>query len=143
MASAALSSCDKGEEHPIPDVGVYFTINILSDPEFFDLRVSGHGMIINASSVGLGSLGYGNSGLIIFNSGGNSFLVYDRTCPHDIPNIVKVDLENSNIGKCPVCESRYVLPSYGNPANGSASRWALKEYRARYNPNTGDVFVHN
>ena len=137
-------SCKPEERHPIPEVYVNFTINILSDPEFYSLRTPGNSAVITNSTLGYLSLGYSNSGVIVYNAGDGEFFAFDRTCPHDIPKIVVVQIEPAGIyAECPECGSMFVLPSMGYPSIGSPSKWPLKEYSAIYNPNTGEIYITN
>ncbi len=139
-----FSSCGNNDDHPIPDINVDFSINLVYDPEFFYLQTQGSAGIIHSSDIGYLSLGYNDNGIIIYNAGFNEFYAFDCTCPYDLPDNVAVELSEINgIAVCPVCSSQYVFPSMGVPTLNSPARWALKEYKAYYNPNTGDLFVSN
>ena len=135
--------CEKYSQHPIPDVFVNFTINILYDPEFIRLQAQNNSINITSNTIGVVVLGYDNNGVIVYNAGGE-FYAFDRTCPYDYPEsiIVKTD-PTSGLVTCPECESIYVLPSRGAPTLDGPASFPLKEYRAFYNPNTGDINVYN
>ncbi|MBN1951350.1 MAG: hypothetical protein JW801_09100 [Bacteroidales bacterium] len=138
------SSCEEEKQHPIPDVYINFSINLFDDPQYFRLNDLGATMVVNNEDLGVLSLGYFNNGVIIHNNGDGEFFVYDRTCPHDIPDNIAIETETySVLGTCPECGSIYVFSSMGAPADGSVSNWSLKRYQAVFNPNTGDLFVSN
>lgn len=137
------SGCEKYAQHPIPDVYVNFTINILYDPEFIRLQAQNNAIEITNSTIGVIALGFDNNGVVVYN-GGDEFYAYDRTCPYDYPESIIVDTDpTSGLATCPVCESIYVLPSRGAPTTDGPASFPLKEYKAYYNPNTGDVSVIN
>jgi hypothetical protein len=103
-----FSSCKREDQHPVPDVYVNFTINLMDDPEFFQLRTQGNAVIIKSSTIGTLSLGYNNNGVLIYNNGDGEFYAFDCTCPYDLPVNVAVELSNiSGIAVCPVCASQY------------------------------------
>jgi hypothetical protein len=137
-----FSSCKPEEVHPIPDIYMNFTINLMDDPEFFFLQTQGNAAIIRSYSIGALSLGYNDNGIIIYNSGFYEFMAFDATCPYDLPQNVAVDIsEISGVATCPVCGSQYVFTSMGTPTLNSPARWPLKEYNASYNPNTGSLTI--
>jgi len=137
------SGCEKYSQHPIPDVYVNFSINILYDPEFIRLQAQNNAMVITNNTIGAVALGYDNNGVIIYN-GGDEFFAFDLTCPYDYPKSIKVEVGlNSGLATCPVCGSIYVFPSRGTPTTDEPATFPLKEYKAYYNPNTGDVSVYN
>lgn len=143
-AGLISSSCEQPREHPIPDVYVSFSIDLYNDPEFFRLNTQGASAVITSSTLGALSLGYLNNGIIIYNAGDGEFLAYDRTCPHDLPESVALEVEAYSVfATCPVCGSEYVFTSMGAPSYGSPSNWALKSYQAVFNPNTGILMVSN
>ena len=144
-ASLISSSCEENKQHPIPDVYVNFTINVKEDPEFFRLQNQGSVAIITSSSIGALSLGYLNNGIIVYYAGDYEYMAFDRTCPHDLPANIAVEIEDnfSASATCPQCSSVYVFPSMGTPSVGSQSNWPLKEYKTIFNPNTGSLNVSN
>ena len=139
-----FSSCKKEEENPVPYVYVNFTINLMNDPEFFFLQTQGSTAVIKSSTIGAISLGYNDNGVIIYNEGFYQFLAFDCTCPYDLPSNVAVKAsEFDGVATCPVCGSKYVFSSSGVPTLDSPAKWPLKEYKAFYNPNTGDLVISN
>lgn len=137
------SGCEKYTPNPIPDVYVNFTINILYDSEFIRLQAQNNSMVITNNTLGVLALGYNNNGVIIYNAGGE-FYAFDRTCPYDYPKSIVVEADpNSGLATCPECGSVYVFPSRGAPTTSGPASFALKEYKAYYNPNTGDINVFN
>ena len=138
VLALTLTMCAENFEHPVPNTYVSFSFS-LSDPLYKTLSVPDNSMLITSAMRGSQSLGYGNSGVLVYNSG-NSFYAFDATCPHDIPTIVATEL-SEGIAECPVCGSRYVLAGGGDPTSDSPSQYSLKAYKADYNPNTFEVFV--
>ncbi|MGD2034929.1 MAG: hypothetical protein PVF73_07730 [Bacteroidales bacterium] len=137
------SGCEKYKNHPIPEVYLNFSINILYDPEFIRLQAQNNSMVITNNTLGILSLGYNNNGILVYNAGGE-FYAFDRTCPYDYPESIIVESDGtSGIATCPVCGSVYVLPSRGAPSLEGPATFPLKEYNAFYNPNTGNVNVYN
>ena len=136
------SGCEKYEKHPIPSVFVNFSINLLYDPEFIHLQAQNNSQVITNNTLGILSLGYNNNGIIIYNAG-FEFYAFDRTCPYDYPQSVIVESNGSNTATCPECGSVYVFPSMGAPTLDGPATFPLKEYKAYYNPNTGDLNVFN
>ncbi|MBN1599889.1 MAG: hypothetical protein JW894_16455 [Bacteroidales bacterium] len=139
-----ILSCEKTVQHPVPEVPVNFSINIQTDPEFFDLQAPGNSVVVTNYTLGLSYLGYDNNGLIIYNAGGYEFYVFDRTCPHDIPESIIVESDGtSGMATCPECVSIFVFASGGSPTVDSPSEFPLKQYHSYYNPNTYELFVYN
>jgi len=140
--SLICAGCKKEERHPVPDVQVYFHINLQSDPEFFQLLTSGSSMVITSTMLGVSYIGYNNNGVIVYCGGDGEYLAYDRTCPYDMPKSIQVTTDGSSgVAVCPSCNSTYVFASRGAPTTNSSAHWPLKEYRTSFNPNTGDLVV--
>lgn len=137
------SSCDRKSNQTIPNVYVSFTINILTDPEFIRLQAQGNSIAITNITLGLQTLGYNNNGVIVYNAGGYEYYAFDCTCPFDYPSSIKVLSDGDGIATCPQCKSRYVLQSSGMPSTAGPATIPLKEYKAIYNPNTGELWVYN
>ncbi len=139
-----FEGCRKDDGDVIPDVYVNITINVLTDPEFIELRAPGNSEIVSHSSVGLTTLGYKNNGLIIYNAG-DDFYAFDRTCTHEFPdeNIAVELVDHGGTAVCPVCGSVYVLPSDGLPTLDGPAIYPLKSYSTYYNPNTGQLQIYN
>ena len=141
--SLLLFSCDRAEKHPLPGVPVNFIINVYNDAEFIKLRAIGNSQEIKAYMLGYATLGYDNNGVIVYNNSGDEYYAFDMTCPFDLPNSVAVELDGSSVAICPQCGTHYILPSNGYPSTEGPGKWPLKQYRAFFNPNTGDVQVSN
>jgi hypothetical protein len=143
LLTSLSSSCEKAIQQPIPNVYVSFSINILSDPEFIMLQAQGNSIVITNNTIGAQTLGYNNNGVIIYNAGGDNFYAFDCSCPFDFPNNVRVISDGDGVATCPVCNSKYVLQSSGIPTTTGPATIPLKEYKATYIPNTGDLSVYN
>ena len=137
-----IVQCDDVDTFELPNVYVDFTINIETDVQYYKLQNAGTGMVINAADVGKVSLGYNNNGIILYNLG-DGFYAFDRTCPHDYPASVAVTTDGGATAVCPECNSVFILPSLGVPANGSLSKYPLVQYRASHNLNSGSIHVYN
>ena len=138
------SSCEKQQQHPVPSGLANFTINIETDPEFFLLNAIGHSMEISNTMVNTFNLGFDNNGVIVYNAGDAEFYVFDRTCPYDMPKSIAVETNTtSGIATCPECGTEYILPSMGSPTFEGPGTWPLREYKAYFNINTGELQVYN
>jgi nitrite reductase/ring-hydroxylating ferredoxin subunit len=135
--------CDNPDQFEIPGVYLRFSINIDNDVEYYGLQAAGSSMEITAQAVGITSLGYDNNGVIVFNNGGDEFYAFDRTCPYEFPESIAVNTEGAGSAKCPKCGSIYIFSALGIPADGSPSKYGLKEYRTEYNVATGSLLVYN
>ena len=127
----SLNSCNKEKNDVIPDVYVYFTLE-LSDPEFVNLNSTFGSALINSKTNNYGSsaAGFDGNGIIIF-GGVDQFYSYDRTCPHDYALTglsVKVNIVDLIYAECPNCHTKYALTAGGTPSSG-AGRYPLKNYR--------------
>jgi hypothetical protein len=135
-------SCTKEKEQIIPTVYVSFSINIQTDPTFIQLQALGNSYIVRYYDINnANTLGYNNNGIIVYNNG-DIFYAFDCTCPYDFPKSVAVTTDAA-IAECPVCHTRYVLPSSGLPDIEGPGVYPLKEYRTSYNINTGELSVFN
>jgi nitrite reductase/ring-hydroxylating ferredoxin subunit len=144
LLSGLSSSCEKRQEHPVPSTYVNFVINLQTDPEFIRLTAIGNSVEIFASTIGASLLGYDNNGVVIYNAGDDEFYAFDRTCPFDIPISVAIESDGTNgLATCPLCGTIYVFASEGRPTFDGPGTWALKKYRAYFNPNTGELHVYN
>jgi len=128
-------SCNDEKNDVIPDIRVNFTIDLATDPEFFDLYSNpGSSALIYASHyyLGIGTGGYDNNGIIIYNTGweGFEFYAFDRTCPHCyVTSSTSVAVNIDGIyAVCPVCNTNYAMPSSGAPTEAGPGRYYLKNY---------------
>lgn len=131
-----IASCKKSELDVIPNVLVDFTIDI-NDPEFISLNAITNYVLVDqyTNNFGYRAAGYDGNGIIVYRSGLDEFLAYDRTCPHDYSlsrTSIAVDtVKFENYVICPECNSRYVLPSFGAPSEGP-SKYPLKIYKTSF-----------
>lgn len=130
-------SCTKTKQEVIPYVLVDFTI-FLNDPYFLNLNAVGNHVLVDATTNNLGiyAAGYDGNGIIIYRAQPDEFFAFDRTCPHDFAlngSSVAVEIGDGEIfASCPVCGSKYALPSFGTPSEGP-SKYPLKVYRTSTN----------
>lgn len=113
-----LASC--GKENKIPMGYVNFTIEPNSS------------MYSNLNNVG----GYeyfigGYKGVLVFRTGINDFVAFERACPFDHEVAVEVNKNNSNIIECPQCGSQFIY-IYGDIIKGPATTH-LRQYNTSYN----------
>lgn len=131
-----IDSCKKSELDVIPSVLVDFTLD-LNDPEFLSLAAITNYVLVDATTNnnGIYSAGYDGNGIIVYRAGLDEFFAFDRTCPHDYAlngTSVAVDtVTNENFVICPICDSKYILPSFGSPSEGP-SKYPLKIYRTSF-----------
>ena len=132
----SITGCRKSELDVIPDVLVDFTIDI-QDPAFLALQAITNYVLVDqyTNNFGYRSAGFDGNGIIVYRSGMDEFLAYDRTCPHDYAlnglSIAVDTIAYENYVICPECNSKYVLPSFGAPSEGP-SRYPLKIYRTSF-----------
>lgn len=139
-----LISCDREENDVIPDVYVYFTLDIRDFPNLsyisgsdtvdrFDIRVQS-----GRASAG----GYSESGIILYRHE-YGFYAMDMTCPHDFAvnnKVVRVKLDGI-FATCPSCQTVYQLPANGVPSAGPG-KYYLKNYKTDFSDNP-ILFVWN
>lgn len=123
-----LNSCnDNGDEFNdlLPMVQVNKTI-FLNNPEFIDLQVVG----------GWAYAQGGISGLIIYHSGVNSYVAYERSAPHLRPEACsRMVVNNSLTMECPCDDSVFNLLN-GSPMTDGV-RYPARQYRVlTTGPNT-------
>jgi hypothetical protein len=142
MVSGLLTmACNREKNDVIPDITVDFNINF-SDPEFFDFfQNPGSSFLISQSHTylypGIGTGGYDNNGIILYNTGMNDFefCAYDRTCPYCYTTrslSIAVTL-NGVYAECPECGTSYALPSFGTPTSAGPGQYPLKNYHTGLN----------
>ncbi len=143
LISLLTVSCNKEGNNIIPEVYVDFTINLGTDPQFFDLSAVGNYALIdeNTNNWGVSAAGFDGNGIIVFHSSLDEFFAYDRTCPYDyaingLSVAVNVDEDLINV-ICPQCSSKYSLFSFGTPVSGP-SKYPLKMYKTSFN----GQFIH-
>lgn len=131
-----IASCKKSELDVIPDVMVDFRLNI-QDPDFIALQAITNFVLVDqyTNNFGYRAAGYDANGIIVYRSGLDEFLAYDRTCPHDYAvnglSIAVDTVTYENYVICPECGTKYILPSFGTPTEGP-SRYPLKIYKTSF-----------
>lgn len=134
--------CEDIETDVVPYVYTDVSINIDTDAEFFSLQTTSNSLKLETHPEGKSSIGYDDNGIIIYHMNYRTlFYAFDATCPNDLPESVSLVVEGS-MATCPVCESVYILPSEGIPADGSVSRYYLKSYRTAFY-SSGDLKIYN
>jgi hypothetical protein len=132
-----LYSCSDEKNDVIPDITIDFRI-YFSDPEFFDLNnAPGSSALISSSHIhlGIGTGGYDNNGIIVYNSGleGFEYYAFDRTCPHcyvTASESIAVNVDGV-FAVCPRCNTLYAMGSSGMPQSGPG-QYYLKNYNTDY-----------
>lgn len=123
-----LFSCNDNSDQfntILPEVPVNKTI-FLNNPEFIDLQVVGGW----AYSQG------GISGIVIYHSGINTYLAYERSAPHLSPEACsQMSVKNSLTMECPCDDSVFNILN-GAPMTDGVN-YAAKQYRVlNTGPNT-------
>jgi Rieske Fe-S protein len=108
------SSCDKINESPIPDVPVYFEVNLTIANE---LNVPGNSLFFP---------GQGFGGVIVYCEVPGSWYAFDAACTYEASRSCIVKSEGV-LADCPCCKSQFVLLSGASPIKGPAAL-NLKQY---------------
>jgi nitrite reductase/ring-hydroxylating ferredoxin subunit len=129
------ASCQNNKNDVIPDVYVYFNMDLTNDILFRDLTSVGNSVIVNylTNNWGYASAGYDSSGVIVYRSAEDEFSAYDRTCPYDYVvnnKTVRVNVDFT-MAVCPACSTTYALSAYGQPYSGPG-RYPLKNYKTKF-----------
>lgn len=138
------TACEKNKNDVIPDVYINFYLD-LEDPEFLDLRFITNSLIVTSATnnIGPNSAGFSGNGIIVYHSTTDTYLAFDRTCPHDYVNggeAIKVVVDFVS-AVCPVCETNYALSSGGEPVSGPG-KYYLKNYRTSFDGRFIRVWNH-
>ncbi len=128
LLTLAFFSCnDNSDEFNriLPDVPVNKTI-FLNNPEFINLQVVG-GWAYSSGGI---------SGIIIYHSGINNYLAYERSAPHLAPQACSQMLvKNSLTLECPCDDSVFNILNGGPMTDGV--NYPVKQYRVlTTGPNT-------
>ena len=116
-----LSSCDKDNRHPVPNVPVEFVINIEST-QHIELNAIG----------GWAYYTGGFRGIIIYRFSDVEFRAFDRACPvHPYDECAIVRVTDPPLATDECCNSTFLLID-GSPVSGPA-RHPLREYRTFLN----------
>jgi len=136
LLMSLFASCKKSELDVIPSVLVDFTLDI-QDPDFIALQAITNYVLVDqyTNNLGYRAAGFDANGIIVYRSGLDEFLAYDRTCPHDYAvnglSIAVDTVKFETYVLCPECGTKYVLPSFGSPSEGP-SRYPLKIYKTSF-----------
>jgi Rieske Fe-S protein len=123
-----ISSCDKINDSPIPNVHFTYTINMIIAN---DLSVPGNSVYF---------MGPGYGGIIVYCEMPGSWLAFDATCTYEASRTCIVKNEGV-LAECPCCESQFVLLSGAYPVRSPASV-PLKQYNVSLvNENT--LLIYN
>lgn len=135
LFTVALLSCSKYKNDVIPDVYVFFMIDLL-DPQFVNLNAFGESDTVNARTNNFGSsaAGFDSNGIIVYCGGPDEYYAFDRTCPHDYATnskSVQVSIVDNISAVCPECGTEYSLGAFGTPSSGPG-RYPLKNYKTSF-----------
>jgi Rieske Fe-S protein len=108
------SSCDKINQSPIPDVPVYFEVNLTIANE---LNVPGNSLYFP---------GIGFGGVIVYCEVPGSWYAFDAACTYEASRSCIVKNEGV-LADCPCCKSQFILISGAYP-NKSPATLPLKQY---------------
>ena len=114
ILAITVTSCDKINESPIPEVYVNLPINLNITNE----------LTIPGSSVYFPGIGFGGVIVTCFSYG--EWYAYDAACTYEVSPNCTVK-EDGGIAECPCCGSRYVLIGGGYTVKAPASV-PLKQY---------------
>ena len=123
----AFPSCDDTEDE-IPYVPVSKTIYLSEYPQ---LNIIG----------GLISIGNeGVNGIILYRESDNSFRAYERTCTHEPQGSCAVSpVNDTQIARCPCCDSEFYLSLQGDVKKGPATR-SLLQYETSFDGEKVRIF---
>jgi len=124
-----FASCDKENEHPVPNVPIYIEpIHVFP----------GEPLSVIYGKIIVPNTGYAGNGVLIVNigydeSGQYKFMAYDATCPYEVKQgcIVLEDKSSISLVECSCCESKYEI-TFGAVSVGP-SNYPLKTYRTAFN----------
>ena len=122
------TSCDRIINSPIPDVYVYFPINLSIVNE---LTVAGYSVYFS---------GVGYAGVIVCCEQPGVYYAYDAACTEEASRSCIVEAEGF-LAECPCCGSRYLLNSNGYPASPPTTI-PLKQYQVTV-LNAYELLVYN
>lgn len=121
--SLGLMSCSDNEEDPnilLPNVPVDQTV-FLNNPEYIDLQVPG----------GWAYTQGGIAGIVIYRSGTNNFVAFERSAPHYAPqNCSVMVVKNSIVMQCGCDGSEFSILN-GAPLTEGV-KVAARQYRADF-----------
>lgn len=137
---ASVTSCSSTTEPNTPVAPVYI-LRSLYEADLQALSSPG-GMVRLTQPRAIGErLGYGGI-LLVRSLVEEQFYAYDLACPHEIPNVIQLEISDLDIF-CPSCGSHYeVLHGSGAPLSGDA-RSPLRKYKTQYLSTTNQIRVTN
>jgi nitrite reductase/ring-hydroxylating ferredoxin subunit len=124
------AGCGKDDGSYIPSVTVNFQ-SPLADPKLTQLGSAGGAVVIN---------GYGVAGLIIYRTGGGSYVAYDRCSSYQPEKRCAVVIDDTGLTATDPCSGSKFLLSDGSPVKAPATR-SLKPYSVYVN--NFNIFVSN
>ncbi len=132
--------CDRINNHPIPDVGVYFTINLIIE----------NALMVPGNSVYFPLAGYGGV-IISCEQPGSVYYAFDAACPNEAIRSCRV-LRDEPLDNCPCllnnltltctcCESQFLVFN-GTLIRGPATT-SLKQYNVTLLNNATTLLIYN
>lgn len=119
---AILTACKKDAEDEIPNVSVYFTID-LNDAPYAPLNAVGGSVNVTG----------GVKGIVIYRKSQEEYNAFDRNCSYQpLDDCARIETDSTlNTATDPCCGSRFQLVD-GTPVKGPAVK-PLKAYRTSLN----------
>jgi nitrite reductase/ring-hydroxylating ferredoxin subunit len=125
-----FAGCGKDDGSYVPNVSVNFQAP-LNDPRLVKLNSAGGAVTIS---------GYGIAGLIIYHTGGDNYVAYDRCSSYQPEKRCAVTLDDTGLTATDPCSGAKFLLSDGSPVKAPATR-SLKPYSVYVN--NFNIFVSN
>jgi nitrite reductase/ring-hydroxylating ferredoxin subunit len=125
-----VAGCGKDDGSYIPTVSVNFQAS-LNDPRLLKLSSAGGAVAIN---------GYGVAGLLIYRTGADSYVAYDRCSSYQPEKRCAVTVDDTGLTATDPCSGAKFLLSDGSPVKAPATR-SLKPYSVYVN--NFNIFVSN
>jgi nitrite reductase/ring-hydroxylating ferredoxin subunit len=126
----SVAGCGKDDGSYIPTVSVNFQAS-LNDPRLLKLSSAGGAVTIN---------GYGIAGLLIYRTGADSYVAYDRCSSYQPEKRCAVTVDDTGLTATDPCSGAKFLLSDGSPVKAPATR-SLKPYSVYVN--NFNIFVSN
>lgn len=123
-----VSSCDKVNESPVPEVYVSFSVN---------LSIANELVNPNGSQF---FPGHGFGGVIVYCESPGTWYAYDAACTYEASRNCIVENDGA-LAVCPCCESQFILLGGGSPASPPASV-PLKQYNVSI-MNNNSIYIYN
>ncbi len=123
-----LLSCNKEDEHPVPNVPVEYHTNVLHH------NLNNPGMSAQIT-------GHGYRGLFIYRLSMTEVRAYDRACPEDPACTLNISDSSAELVESSCCASTYILTD-GSPVQNH-SGYPLRKYRCFFDSESGRLTVRN